>query len=118
MRPGVLTPHDRFAKAVFSDPEQAALVFRAVLPPELIATLDFEAAELQESLFTDDELTERRTDLLFRVPLRDGGEVYMLTLLEHQSSVDPTMAARMLVYAARAVDRILQRERAPDVTLQ
>ena len=108
-----MNPHDRLAKAVFSDPAQAALVFQAVLPPALLGQLDLSAAELQDSLFTDDELKERRADLLFRVPFRDGGEVYVLTLLEHQSSVDPTMAARMLVYAGRAIDRILQRDRTP-----
>ena len=108
-------PHDRFAKAVFSDPAQTALVFQAVLPPALLGQLDLSAAELQESLFTDDELKERRADLLFRVPFKDGGEVYLLILLEHQSSVDPTMPARMLVYAGRAIDRILQRDRTPGV---
>ena len=109
------TPHDRLAKAVFSDPAQAAVVFRAVLPPALLRQLDLSAAELQDSLFTDDALKERRADLVFRVPLRDGGEVYLLTLLEHQSSVDLVMPARMHVYAGRAIDRILQRHRAPSV---
>ncbi len=35
-------------------------------------------------------------------------EAYLLALLEHQSSVDPIMAARVLVYVGRAIDRHLR----------
>ena len=101
------TPHDRFAQAVFSNPQHAEPVFRAVLPEALARELDFTRAELLPSLFLDDDLDERRADFLFRVPLA-GQEVYLLTLLEHQSSNDPTMAARLLVYAGRALDRYLR----------
>jgi len=101
-------PHDRFADAVFRDPAEAGVVFRAVLPPALVQELDFARAELQPRLFTSDELRQRRSDFLFRVPLRAGGEVFLLALLEHQSTVDPLMAARLLVYAGRALDRFLR----------
>lgn len=101
------TPHDRFAQNVFTDPKHAAVVFRGVLPPALVEQLDFERAELQASLFTDEELKIRRSDFLFKVPLGKS-EVYLLALLEHQSTVDRLMAARMLVYVGRAVDRILE----------
>jgi len=101
-------PHDRFADAVFRDPAEAAVVFRAVLPSALVRELDFARAELQPRLFTSDELRQRRSDFLFRVPLRAGGEVFLLALLEHQSTVDPLMAARLLVYAGRALDRFLR----------
>lgn len=101
------TPHDRFAQAVFSDPKQAEAVFRAVLPPELTRALDFERATLLPSLFHDDDLHQRRADFLFEVPLA-GSDAYLLTLLEHQSSQDPLMAARLLVYAGRALDRFLR----------
>lgn len=101
------TPHDRFAQAVFSDPKQAEAVFRAVLPSELTAELDFAQAELLPSLFQDEDLHERRADFLFRVPFA-GDAAYLLTLLEHQSSQDKNMAARMLVYAGRAIDRHLR----------
>jgi predicted transposase/invertase (TIGR01784 family) len=99
-------PHNRFAQAIFTDPAQAEVVLRAVLPPEVLAHLDFTQAELQPSLFTDEELTERRSDFLFKVPMA-GEDAYVLVLLEHQSSVDRLMAARVLVYVGRAIDRHL-----------
>jgi predicted transposase/invertase (TIGR01784 family) len=101
-------PHNRFAQAIFTDPAQAEVVLRAVLPPEVLQHLDFSKAELQPSVFTDDELEERRSDFLFKVPLA-GKEAYLLVLLEHQSSVDRVMAARVLVYVGRAIDRYLLR---------
>jgi hypothetical protein len=101
------TPHDAFAQAVFSDPEQAAVIFRTVLPEALLRRLDLAKAELQPSLFTSDELTGRRADFLFKVPL-DGEDAYLLTLLEHQSTVDGLLPARALIYAGRALDRHLR----------
>ncbi|MEZ6184144.1 MAG: Rpn family recombination-promoting nuclease/putative transposase [Planctomycetota bacterium] len=105
MKPtAVPTPHDSFAQAVFSDPAQAAVVFQAALPPELLRHLDLAQAELRPSLFKADDLHERRADFLFKVPLA-GEDAYLLTLLEHQSRQDSTLAARLLVYAGRALDR-------------
>lgn len=101
------TPHDAFAQAVFSDPAQAAVIFRGVLPDALLRRLDLARAELQPSLFTSDELTGRRADFLFKVPL-EHDDAYLLVLLEHQSTVDRLLAARALVYAGRALDRHLR----------
>ncbi|MEZ6188595.1 MAG: Rpn family recombination-promoting nuclease/putative transposase [Planctomycetota bacterium] len=100
----VPTPHDSFAQAVFSDPAQAAVVFEAVLPVSLIQHLDLAQAELRPSLFKADDLHERRADFLFKVPLA-GEDAYLLALLEHQSREDFSLAARLLVYAGRALDR-------------
>ncbi len=103
------TPHDSFAQSVFSDPKQAAVIFQSVLPTELLRHVDFAKAELEPSLFTSDELKERRSDFLFKVPLGDD-EAYLLALLEHQSSVDSIMAARVLVYVGRAIERYLRED--------
>lgn len=100
-------PHDRFAQEVFSNPEHAAVVLRAVLPPALTRALDFSRAELQPSVFQDEDLEERRADFLFKVPL-EGEPAYLLTLLEHQSSQDRRMPARLFVYAGRVLDRHLK----------
>ena len=97
------TPHDAFARAVFSDPQQAIPVLRAVLPEPLLRLLDFSAATLEDRLSTNEELQDRRFDFLYRVSLR-GEDAYVLVLLEHQSTVDPIMAARAFFYLGRAVD--------------
>ncbi len=50
----------------------------------------------------DEELADRQVDLLYRVPLLHSDEPALVyVLFEHQSSVDPRMPARLLVYMAR-----------------
>ncbi len=61
----------------------------------------------------DDALAERHTDLLYRIPWRQGAgqqdrEVLLFVIFEHQSSVDSLMSYRMLSYAVRVWDKWLQ----------
>ncbi|MEZ4268758.1 MAG: Rpn family recombination-promoting nuclease/putative transposase [Myxococcota bacterium] len=100
--------HDRFFRAVFSQPENAAAHFRQYLPRELVDALDLERASLESGSLVPAAMKQREADLLYRVPLRpevvparaggDGAEVYVFVLFEHQSKVDPMMPLRMLLY--------------------
>jgi predicted transposase/invertase (TIGR01784 family) len=103
---GSATPHDNFAKAVFSDPQRAAVILRAVLPEALLKHLDFGDAKLEPSLFVNEELRDRHSDFLYSVSLA-GEEAYVLVLLEHQSAANPVMPARAFFYLGRAVERYL-----------
>ena len=47
------------------------------------------------------------SDLLFTAPL-DGRDAYVYLLVEHQSSLDPLMAFRMLRYVTRIWDQYLR----------
>ena len=93
------TPHDGLFKRIFSDPVHAEGIFRANLPPELVAKLDFATLELQAGSFIDKKLDGRHTDLLFKIQL--GGHPLIFVLLEHQSTVDGLMSFRILVYIIR-----------------
>ena len=98
------TPHDSIVKAVFGLPHNAVQYFRAVLPAALVERLDLDRAQREDVTFTDRHLGQRRADLLYGVPLaeprnRDSALVYVL--FEHQSSVDPLMAFRLLRYLLR-----------------
>ena len=51
-----------------------------------------------------DNLREQESDLIYTVPLRGGAEdrdLSIYILIEHQSTVDPTMSRRILSYMAR-----------------
>ncbi len=99
-------PHDRLFRRTFSNPVHAAAELRAVLPAALVTALDLGALETVPGSFVDPELAERQVDLLYTVPLRDGGErAFVYVLFEHQSSVDRRMPARLLVYMAGIWDR-------------
>jgi hypothetical protein len=61
--------------------------------------LDLDAMERLNTIFHADTGEEREGDLVWRIPRRDGGDAYVMLLLEFQSKPDHWMALRMLVYA-------------------
>jgi hypothetical protein len=76
---------------------------RAVLPPDLAARVDLGRLATVPASFVDEALQWRYSDLLFTAPL-DGRDAYVYLLVEHQSSLDPLMAFRMLRYVTRIWD--------------
>ncbi len=97
-------PHNLFARHTFSQPEHAASELKAALPPELVSQVDWESLRLESSSVVDAELRETESDLLFSARLRGGKPLLFYVLLEHQSSVDPWMAWRMLRYVVRQLE--------------
>ncbi|MDY7228220.1 Rpn family recombination-promoting nuclease/putative transposase [Hyalangium rubrum] len=97
-------PHDLFVRFTFGHPERAAAELRAVLPPEVVAQVDWSTLNREPSSVVDPELRETESDLLFSARVRSGRSVLFYVLLEHQSSVDPWMALRMLRYVVRQLD--------------
>lgn len=77
-------PHDHFFRGVFSSPENALGILRAVL-----------------------QLQGLESDLLFRVQLA-GKDARIYLLLEHQSTVHPLMPFRLLRYVVRIWERWLR----------
>ncbi len=62
--------------------------------------MDFDRAEMERREILMEDWRKRECDLFFRVPFRDGaGWVLICLLLEHQSSPDPRIPLRTLVYA-------------------
>ncbi|MBI4878751.1 MAG: Rpn family recombination-promoting nuclease/putative transposase [Planctomycetes bacterium] len=99
-------PHDRLAKAVFSEAPQAVALLRAFLPPDIRGRIDFNTLLLVPGSFVDEKLSERFTDLLFSV--RMGEEAALLyVLFEHQSTPDRVMPFRLLRSEVRIWDRWL-----------
>jgi hypothetical protein len=72
-----------------------------------------EGADLGETLqllpgsFVDEDLKQVHSDVLHRVALRGGAELWLYMLFEHQRTVDPLMAWRLLRYMVRIWDRVL-----------
>jgi len=99
-------PHDRLFKGVFSAPEEAAAWLSKVLPGELVDAAAMDTLRLEPGSFVDEALGERHTDLLFSIEVQ-GGRGFIYVLLEHQRSVDPMMAFRVLRYMVRVWDRVV-----------
>jgi len=97
-------PHDALFKATFSQVELAAEELRCVLPPALVARMDFSTLALAAGSFVDEELREQHTDLLYSVDLA-GQRALAYILFEHQSSGEAWMALRLLRYMLKIWDK-------------
>jgi len=103
--------HDQLFKATYRDPRNLAALLRQNLPAALVEQLDFRCAEEIPGTFLDPNLSERCSDLLFRLPVA-GRESFVYVLAEHQSTPSPLMGLRLLIYMGRIWDRWLRQQRA------
>ena len=91
---------DRSIRRLLQDPEFVRGLV-AIIAPELVALLDFSRGAQQNRSFISDALRERESDVLLRVPFQEAPEseeLLIYILIEHQSTVDPTMGFRLLSY--------------------
>lgn len=91
------SPHDAFFKRVAADPAVAADIIRPLLDPAVAAAIDWDSLEPYPAEFTDDDGNTTRADIVYRARFH-GQEGFVLILLEHQSTPDPMMPWRALVY--------------------
>ena len=64
---GSRTPHDALFHFTFSRKENAIGELRAVLPPQLVARIDWTTLELSDGHYVDEELSKRQSDFLYSV---------------------------------------------------
>ena len=84
---------------MFSDPPRAIAFFKSHLPPAIVAKVDWPSLKVLPSSFIKSGLQQVSADLLFNVKI-GGHDALFYLLLEHQSTVDPSMPLRMLGYVA------------------
>ena len=104
--------HDLAFKRWFDHRRMVEDLLRGFAPPGVAARLDFASLEQMPADYVDDDLRASRGDALWRVRYRppDGGRewLYLLVLLEFQSTVDPFMAARVLAYTAQTYVKLVR----------
>jgi len=91
-------PHDKFFKELFSRPGTAEDFLRNYIPEHIAGILDTETFELVKDSFVDRSLREHFSDILGRVKLKDGTDVYVYVLMEHKSYPDRLTAFQLLRY--------------------
>jgi predicted transposase/invertase (TIGR01784 family) len=94
-----MASHDHAYKALFSHPEMVRDLLDGFVCGEWLAQLDYASLEKVNSTYVTDDLRGRSDDLVWRVKWREDW-IYVYLLLEFQSTVDPSMAVRMLAYVA------------------
>lgn len=102
-------PHDGLVKRTFTVRETAAVELQHVLPATLCDRLDWATLEIEPTSFVDRQLHPRTTDILYAIrPKGSDVPVSIYVVLEHQSTPEPAMAARFLVYVGRFYERVLR----------
>ena len=91
-------PHDAFFKSLFSDTAELVNLLCDLLHPEVVRLLDLDGLKPLPTEVVRESLSVGLSDLRFSVPWRAGGHLALRLLLEHQSTVDPTMPLRALRY--------------------
>jgi predicted transposase/invertase (TIGR01784 family) len=100
-------PHDALFRAVLGQPEHARGTLQSIVPVELAESLDWSTLTLQPGSFIDTALRGQYTDLLYAATRRDGSDVLVYFLFEHQSTIPEggRMALRLLRYQAEIWNR-------------
>ncbi|HEY9279754.1 MAG TPA: Rpn family recombination-promoting nuclease/putative transposase [Eoetvoesiella sp.] len=60
--------------------------------------------------FVTDKLRQRQGDLAWRIARRDGADLYVLLMLEHQSVNDHIMALRVAIYCCLLYENLVRRK--------
>ncbi|MEO5328531.1 MAG: Rpn family recombination-promoting nuclease/putative transposase [Magnetococcus sp. THC-1_WYH] len=93
-----MADHDGLYHQLYSHPRMMADLIRQFVNEPWVADLDLDHMEAIKSKFHVPGLPKRESDIIWRIPLRSGPDVYLLVLLEFQSEPDRWMVLRVLVY--------------------
>ena len=96
-------PHDRFVKALLSDPEKAGVFLREWLPKAIADSLSPEPPLLVSGSFVDEELREHLSDRLYLAKTLSGRPALLYMLMDHKSSPDPKVGWQLLRYVVEAL---------------
>ena len=110
--PAPVRPHDAAYKLLFSFPEMVRDLLAGFVSDEWVAELDLSTLERWPASQVGDTLRERHQDRVWRVRYRHRW-LYVLVLLEFQSTVDRTMAVRVLTYTALLYQDLLRTSTEP-----
>ena len=102
-----MLPHDAAWKLLFSFPAMVRDLLAGFVPQEWADELDLSTLERWPESTVSEDLRQRHQDRVWRVRLRDRW-LYVLVLLEFQSTVDRTMAVRVLAYTALLYQDLLR----------
>ena len=107
---------DPIYRVMYSFPEMVEDLLRSVFPAEALAEAELDSLRQLPSSYVGRHFQKREGDAVWRAPLRVGGErgrwLYVLVLLEFQSTDDETMALRVLEYTALLYGELLRRREA------
>jgi predicted transposase/invertase (TIGR01784 family) len=110
--------HDPFFRKILSGKQEAIDFLLASLPEVISRLLILEKLELIQESFIGNNQEESRTDLLFKIPLKDSNSsAYIYLLFEHKSYHDKKIYLQLLDYLAKIYSRQMENENRLSVVL-
>jgi len=108
-----MSDHDALYHRLFSHPGMVAQLPRDFVAEPWLDDLRFDDIERVNAKFHAEGGDRRDGDVVWRIPLKAGGDAYVLLLLEFQSSPERWMALRVLVYVGLLWQHLVKEGRLP-----
>ena len=101
--------HDAAYKDLFSYPRMVKDLLRGFAARGWSDVLDFSTLEKLPAEYVSDDFRQRHGDAVWRLRFHDETWLYLLVMLEFQSTTDPFMAVRILVYTGLLYQDLIRR---------
>ncbi|MCP4661247.1 MAG: helix-turn-helix domain-containing protein, partial [bacterium] len=105
--------HDSSYRLLFSHPKMVEDLIRGFFPEPWVDEIDFKTLEKMGEGYVSDRLDARWEDVVWKVRWR-GQELHLCLLIEFQSTIDPYMAVRWMVYEALFYEDQIRQLKAKD----
>ncbi len=102
--------HDRGYRLLFQHPEMIEDLLKGFVHESWVQDLDFSSLQHLPEIHVTDKLHRRETDMVWKLRYRGEDWIYVYVLLEFQSTVDPFMALRLLVYVGLLLQRLQKQD--------
>ena len=109
--------HDPFIRKILSNKQEALDLFIATLPENISEHLLLDKLELIQESFLGNNQEESRTDLLYKIPLKNGSTTYIYLLFEHKSYYDKKIYVQLLDYLSKIYNWQMENERELNVVI-
>ena len=101
--------NDASYRLLFNDPHLVRSLFQGIIDEPWLNSLKWPCLQALPTDYVSRGLRGRQGDRVWRVPRGDGRDLFMLLMLEHQSSNDRYMAVRVATYCGLLYESLSQR---------
>jgi len=99
--------HDGAYRRLFSNGALVEQLVEVFVGADIAAVLDFSSMKRVNAVHHSETLLKRENDLLWEISMVSGHPIYLVLMLEFQSSNDRGMAARILTYLGLYYDAVI-----------
>jgi hypothetical protein len=102
--------YDHALKLLFSHPIMMESLIKGFVPQTWVQSLDFSSLQKVNVNHITEDLREREDDLIWTIEFK-GQPLYIICLLEFQSTIDRFMAVRILTYSGLIYQDLLRQRK-------